>query len=65
MSIASHFRSKMDVALNSADQSRGLRPDARRARLQIELDREDLMIVEKSMVAALMEKAQAAGAQHG
>lgn len=58
MSIASAFRAKMDVVLASADYTRDyLSADARRAHIQRDLDEAGYIIMEKEMVAALMEKA--------
>lgn len=54
MSIASNFRAKMDVALDSAYQSRLLSPDARRTKLMQDLDKAGLILVEKSAIAELM-----------
>lgn len=59
MSIADSFRRKMDVALSSADQSKGGGADGRRTDLMQALDAAGLMIVEKEIVASLMEKASA------
>jgi len=53
MSIANDFRAKMDVALDSADRSRGdSSQDARRARLQQDLDIAGLVLMPKEMLAA-------------
>lgn len=56
MSIASNFRAKMDVALNSADLSVGKFPDARRTLLSQAIDKADLMLVEKSYIDTLFEE---------
>ncbi|HWT40050.1 MAG TPA: hypothetical protein VN081_02155 [Dongiaceae bacterium] len=57
MSIASNFRAKMDVALKEADKTVGMNDDARRTCLLQAFDRADLILIEKSMIAALMEAA--------
>lgn len=56
MSIASAFRNKMDAALVSADRTRGNGPDSRRAQLQRDLDQAGYVLIEKEMVAALMDR---------
>lgn len=55
MSIAQNFRRKMDVALASADASKGQGDDARRASLARDIDQADLLLVEKAYVATLFE----------
>lgn len=59
MSIASNFRAKMDVALDSADRTNVLpERDARRARLHRDLDDAGLILMEKDMMVALMDAAK-------
>jgi len=53
MSIASHFRAKMDVVLASADQTVGKDADHRRTMLMQSIDAADMMLVEKDYVATL------------
>jgi acyl CoA:acetate/3-ketoacid CoA transferase beta subunit len=65
MSIASHFRGKMDVALKSADRTRGIGDVSRRAELQSDLDEAGLCLIEKEMVAALMDRARNADTAGG
>lgn len=55
MSIASHFRAKMDVALNSADCSLDCDLDARRTNLAQALDAADLILMDKASVNALFD----------
>ena len=56
VSIASGFRAKMDVALRSADDTRGLGSDARRTGLMQDLDRAGLVLIEKEMLISLMDR---------
>lgn len=56
MSIASNFRNKMDVALNAADKSVGMNPDARRAALFQAFNEAELILIEKEMIGAFMER---------
>lgn len=59
LSVSDAFRTKMDVALSSADRSKGSGADGRRTDLMQDLDRAGLIIMEKEIVALLMEKASA------
>jgi len=64
MSIASDFRTKMDVALGSADRTRGdSSQDSRRARLQQDLDIAELVLMPKEMLATYTTTIEALQAQ--
>lgn len=55
MSIASNFRNKMDVALHSADVTRLKDEDYRRSALFAALNDNDLTLIQKAAITALME----------
>jgi hypothetical protein len=55
VSIASQFRDKMDIALASADRTRGADADLRRAELLRDLDKADFALMDKESVRALMD----------
>ena len=58
MSIASQFRFRYGVALASADATKGQNNDARCTALMQAFDKAELVLMDKEMVAILMEQAK-------